>query len=110
MPTDIAEQPTTTELAVIEAFEITKQQITEAVSLADKATVAGPEDKDGMKLAHDYRMGLTKMRTGIDKKRRQLKADEATLAEIERRAAYESPVARAAIRGPIERRRKELSK
>ena len=35
-------------------------------------------------------------------------ADLAGLAEIERKAGYESPVVRAAIRVPVERKRKEL--
>jgi hypothetical protein len=71
----VIEQSSTAELAIIEAFEITKQQIAEAVELANEATVIDHEDTEGMKLCHDYRMGLVKMRTGIDKKHKDLKAD-----------------------------------
>ncbi len=62
-------------MAIIEAFEITKQQIAEAVELANEATVIDHEDTEGMKLCHDYRMGLVKMRTGIEAKRKELKED-----------------------------------
>lgn len=70
----IIEQPST-ELAILEAFEITKQQIAEAVDLANEATVIDHEDTEGMKLCHDYRMGLVKMRTSIEAKRKELKED-----------------------------------
>lgn len=70
----VIEQPST-ELAIIEAFELTKQQIAEAVELANEATVIDHEDTEGMKLCHDYRMGLVKMRTGIEAKRKELKED-----------------------------------
>ena len=59
--------------SIIKAFEVTKAQIAEAVELANEATVDGPDDTEGMKLAHDYRMGLVKMRTTVEKRHKELK-------------------------------------
>ena len=70
----VIKKPDTT-LSILEAFEITKQQIAEAVELANEATVIDHEDTEGMKLCHDYRMGLVKMRTSIEAKRKELKED-----------------------------------
>jgi len=74
MTTEITEQ-STAELSILDGFEVTKQQISEAVSLANEATVDGPEDKEGMKLCHDYRIGLKNMRISIEKKGKELRED-----------------------------------
>ena len=64
-----------TKAGVLAAFEVTQAQIAEAVELANAATVDGPDDKEGMKLAHDYRMGLVKMRTTVNKRHQELKRE-----------------------------------
>ena len=73
MTTLIERSPT--ELAIIEQFEITQQQIAEAVDLANEATVNGPGDKEGMELASKCRKGLKAMRVAIDKKGKELRED-----------------------------------
>lgn len=102
MSTAVIEQ--TTELTILEQFEVTKQQIAEAVALANKATVDGPDDKEGMKLAHDYRIGLKNMRIAIDKKGKELREDAVQRQKLVLKVTKEliEPI------GPAESRLQEL--
>lgn len=63
------------EATVMAKYEITKEQIKKAVETASLVVVSGPDDKKGMALARENRLSLQKMRTSIEAKRKDLKAD-----------------------------------
>ena len=61
--------------SVLERYAITKAEIIKAVKESDSITVSGAEDTQGMELARSTRLSLRKIRTTIEAKRKELKAD-----------------------------------
>ena len=74
MQTELLDAPTT-EATVASKYGITKAAIEQAVEETKSITVTGPDDKAGIALARTSRISLGKIRTTIESKRKELKAD-----------------------------------
>lgn len=103
MTTELLDAPKT-ESSVMAKYQITKEQIKKAVETASLVTVEGPEDKKGMAVARENRLSLQKMRTTIEAKRKELKADALAYGRKVDSVAKELT----AIITPEEQRLKEL--
>lgn len=92
------------ESTVMAKYQITKEQLTKAVKDCSLIVVNGPDDKKGMALARENRLSLQKMRTTIEAKRKELKADALAYGKKVDAVAKELT----AIITPEEQRLKEL--
>lgn len=75
------------------------EKIKEIAALCKEVQISGPDDKDNYKLAKQYSLRLTKIRTGIESKRKDLKAvaleyGRAVDAEAKRLTALVEPIDR----------------
>lgn len=61
--------------AIAESYKFAQQEIDEKLAESQQITVTGPDDKAGMKLAREYRLGWMRTRNLLEKKRKELKAD-----------------------------------
>jgi hypothetical protein len=74
MTTELLDAPKT-ESSVMAKYGIAKAEIQKTVDKSKLVTVTGPDDAKGMALARENRLSLQKMRTTIEAKRKELKAD-----------------------------------